>query len=199
MIAHKKWSLLLSTLALAACGGSGGATHTGYARHLITVGRLPNGQGFGIRVQRNDVRGKDHVRVIATIVPAAPSIDAIRKEINSGRFARADIDLDQLKPPDDLVGLVGCTAHPVVLLYRLSYGFTSASLRADGQGQALRSAQLPPDLGFKLGDIAWGFLTRNATLRMRDNTGQVFWSHAYPAPPTYQQCHNGTETITYAS
>lgn len=193
------WSLLLSTLALAACGGSGGPSQSGYARHLLTVGRLPNGQGFGIWVQRNNVRGKDHVRVIATIVPAAPSIDAIRKEINRGRYGRAEINLDRLKPPDDLVGLVGCTAHPVVLLYGLSYGFTSASLRADGQGQALRSAQLPPDFGFKLGGVAWGFLTRGATLRMRDNTGQVFWSQTYPAPPTYQQCHNGTETITYAS
>jgi hypothetical protein len=131
----RKWLLLLSTVLLAACGGSSGRSPSDDARHTLAI-------------------------------------------------------VDQLTPPDDLVGLVGCTAHPVVLLYGLSYGFTSATISTDGQGQALSTVQLPPQFGFKVGDIAWGFLTRGATLRMRDNTGRVFYSHTYPAPPTYRQCQS---------
>jgi hypothetical protein len=85
----------------------------------------------------------DHLQLIATIVPPARPMAAITHELNSGQYGSATTDFDQFTAPDDLIGLVGCTSRPVVLLYGLTAGFVSASFRHDGGGMALRWAVLP--------------------------------------------------------
>ena len=128
-----------------------------YPRHLVVAGRLPNRQGFGIWVQRYRFAGSDHLQLIATIVPPARSMAAITRELNGGQYGSATTDFTQFTAPDDLIGLVGCTSHPVVLLYGLTDGFASASFRADGQGMALQWALPANALGLvKAPGIAWG-------------------------------------------
>ena len=43
-----------------------------------------------------------------------------------------------------------------------------------------------------------GGFTHAATLRLRDLTGRVFYSHTYPAPPLHASCRTGTDSIVYA-
>lgn len=101
----------LMTVLLALLGGCGGSSHAVststtakahgrnyYARRQLAIGRLPNGQGFGIWAQRYRFAGKDYIQLITSTVPAAYSLGKLRQEIASNAPATRRSDGFGLHP-----------------------------------------------------------------------------------------------------
>jgi hypothetical protein len=198
-----------ATLALCGCGGSGHATSVrsgtgaraaaspspGAAPGLI-VGRLPNRQGFGIRIQRYGAHGG--VYLSASIVPAAPSVDRVRHELNTGTFGSSQSDPNQALGRYVPGGLVGCSAHPVILLFGLlGDRGDSVVLRSHGVGVPLRRVPVPADLGVRA-DALYGAVTSGGErLVERSANGTTIESVDLPRPPKRRSCAGGTLTYMF--
>jgi hypothetical protein len=92
---------------------------------------------------------------------------AIRREIDSGQFGSSQLEVKDARDPVDLQGLVGCSRHPVVLLWGLvREPSLIGSLRTGTAGQQLVRVPIPADLHVRA-DLIYGFLTTGATLEFR--------------------------------
>lgn len=168
-----------------------------YGRRLLAAGRLPNRQGFGIWAQRYRFKGRDYVQLIAATVPAASSMQRIRTELDHGQYGSAQQNVDQLRAPVALSGIVGRARNPIVLLYGLVRGpVNRAALRFRGHVRPFDRVEIPPDLGVR-GVLGYGFLSADATLQMKSQAGKLLYSEDYPGPPSYHDCVGGTEIISY--
>lgn len=196
--------LLASSTALAACGGSASSgkvsrTSPGYyARRTLAVGRLPNREGFGIFAQRWKFRGRNYVQLIGSVVPAADSISAIRREIDSGQFGSSQVEINDASAPVELQGLVGCSRHPVVLLWGLLRDpSVLATLRTGASGHPLGRVSIPADLHVRA-DLIYGFLTTGATLELRSQHHHRVNTADYLRPPSHHECAGGETSVLYA-
>jgi hypothetical protein len=148
--------------------------------------------------QRWKFRGRNYVQLIATVVPAANSTTAIRREIDSGRFGSSQVEINDASAPVELQGLVGCSQHPVVLLYGLlRKPSVLAVLRAGANVQPLARVSIPPDLHVRA-DLIYGFLTHGATLELRSRHGHAINTADYLSPPSHHECAGGETSILYA-
>lgn len=149
--------------------------------------------------ERWKFRGRNYVQLIATLVPAANSITAIRREIDSGVFGSSQVDINDVTAPFELQGLVGCSQHPVVLLYGLVYQpSVVAVLRAGGNVQPLARVSIPADLHVRA-ELIYGFLTHGATLELRSRSDHAINTADYLSPPSRHECARGeTSSILYA-
>jgi hypothetical protein len=205
--------VLLAAL-LTGCGGSpsrsrtpnGARTRTGtnvhrsdyYARRPLAVGRLPNGQGFGIWAQRWRFKGRDYVQLIAATAAAAPSMRKIRQELDQGQYGSTEENVDQLPAPVALSGILACGRHPVVLLYGLvREPVSTAVLHSAARIRPFELVAIPSDLGVR-GVLGYGFLSGVTTLQMKSPTGKLLYSEVYPGPPSDHGCAGGPESIIYA-
>jgi hypothetical protein len=208
--------LLASGAALAGCGGSASsgkvsartapANASGtqqpspryYARRSLAIGRLPNREGFGIFAQRYKFQGRTYVQLLASVVPPADSITAIQREIDSGRFGSSQVNINDVTAPVELQGLVGCSQHPVVLLYGLLHQPSiRAVLRAGASGQPLARVSIPADLHVRA-DLIYGFLTTGATLELSSRSDHAIKTADYLSPPSHHECAGGETSILYA-
>jgi hypothetical protein len=208
--------LLASSAALAGCGGSASSSKVSagtaranasatqpaspgyYARRPLAIGRLPNREGFGIFAQRWRFRGRNYVQLIASVVPAARSISGIRRELDSGRFGSSQVEINDSSAPVGLQGLVGCSHHPVVLLYGLlREPAVLATLRTGASGQPLARVSIPADLHVRA-ELIYGFLARGATLELRSRNDHAIGTADYLSPPSHHECAGGETSILYA-
>jgi hypothetical protein len=80
-------------------------------------------------------------------VPAAGSTAAIRRELDSGQFGSAQTNFNEMRAPVALHGLVGCSEHPVVLLYGLlRQPAVAAVLASPARARPLVRVPIPADL-----------------------------------------------------
>jgi hypothetical protein len=147
--------------------------------------------------QRYKFQGRTYVQLIATVVPAANSITAIRREIDSGRFGSSQVNINDVTAPFELQGLVGCSQHPVVLLYGLLHQpSVLAVLRAGASVQPLARVSIPADLHVRA-DLIYGFLTNGATLELRSRNDHAIKTADYLSPPSRHECAGGETSILY--
>lgn len=190
------------------CGGSvrGFSTSTTpkahgrnyYARRQLAIGRLPNGQGFGIWAQRYRFAGKEYIQLITSTVPVAHSLRKIRQELASNAYGSSQQNINDLTAPVSLAGEVGCGRPPVVLLAGLVRApVHAAQFKSGKRTWPFNLVGLPADLGVR-GVVGYGFLTTDATLHMMSSQGKVVYSEPFPGPPSHRECAGGTESIQYA-
>jgi hypothetical protein len=207
---------LLTAAPLTACGGSSnvstgqsgsrvasGSTHRPgyYARHALAIGRLPDGQGFGIWLQRFRFqgKGKDYVQLIASLAPASTSTEKLRKRLEEGVDGSTEDLVEDLRAPVALSGLGGCGNPPVVLLYGLIHERVgTAVLISRGRVQAFQRVAIPSELGVN-GVLGYGFLTAPAILQIKSPGGATVYSQHYPGPELSRDCAGGgTPSLLYA-
>jgi len=177
---------------------SGQVTFLPHGIRTLAIGRLPNGQGFGIQAQRYEFQGRTHLALSAGIVPGAASTTAIEREFNSGNFGSGQFPIDQPSRMFVPAGLVGCSAHPVILIVGLLRDRTdTVELRLGGVSRALTRVSIPLDLHAG-GDLVYGYLTTPATLIQRSSDGAVIESIDLGRPPAHKTCAGATTTVAYA-
>jgi hypothetical protein len=183
---------------------SGSRTHSPgyYARHALAIGRLPNGQGFGIWLQRFrfEGKGKDYVQLIASLVPPSASTAKIRQELEEGRDGSTEDLVEDLRAPVALSGLGGCGKHSVVLLYGLIHERVSTALLiSGGHVQPFERVEIPPEFGVN-GVVGYGVLTAPAILQIKSPAGATVYSGHYPGPERSGDCAGGgTPSLLYLS
>jgi hypothetical protein len=183
--------------------GSASRTHPPgyYARHALAIGRLPNGQGFGIWLQRFrfEGKGKDYVQLIASLSPPAASTAKIRKELEEGRDGSTEELVEELRAPIALSGLGGCGKDPVVLLYGLIHERVgTAGLISRGRVGPFERVAIPSEFGVN-GVLGYGFLTAPAILQIKSPAGATVYSQDYPGPELSGDCAGGgTPSLLYA-
>jgi hypothetical protein len=198
-----------ATLALCGCGGSGHATRVSNGSSAqpaalpsqrptptLIVGRLPNRQGFGIRIQRHGAHGGLYLS--ASIVPPARSIAGLTYEVNAGMFGSSQSNPNQALGRYLPNGLVGCSAHPVVLLFGLlGDRRDSVVLRSHGTGVSLKRVPVPANLGVRA-DVVYGAITSaHQALVERSAHGTTIEAAELPPPPPRRSCGGGTDIVTY--
>lgn len=205
MVSRLAWTAL-GALLLAGCGVSRPTPESRtpgpgyYARHALVIGRLPNGQGFGIWMQRFrfEGKGKDRVQLIASLAPPSASIAKIRNELEAGVNGSTEDLVEELREPVALRGLEGCGKRPVVLLYGLIHGRVGAAvLISAGRVQPFARVSIPPELGVN-GVLGYGFLASPAILQIKSPTGETVYSQDYPGPKRSGGCAaGGTASLVY--
>jgi hypothetical protein len=199
------WTALVSLL-LAGCGGSRPAPESRtrgagyYARHTLVVGRLPNGMGFGIWMQRFRFEGKrkEYVQLIASLAPPSASMAKIRKELEKGVNGSTEDLVEDLGEPVALRGLEGCGKAPVVLLYGLIREPVGAAVLMSGaRVQRFERVAIPSEFGVNA-VLGYGFLTTPAVLEIKSPAGETVYSQHYPGPTRSGECAGGgTASLLY--
>jgi hypothetical protein len=73
----------------------------------------------------------------------------------------------------------------------------AAVLASPARARPLVRVPIPADLGVG-GNLGFGLLTSDATLRVQSRSGEVIKTEGYPGPPSHRECAGGTSIISYA-
>jgi hypothetical protein len=184
-----------ATVSLAACGASASqespATRGRPARagivladraRVLTLGVLPNGQGFWITARRYALGGNSAVDLTADLQPATGSQSSIDEAFGSA--GGGTLRPNYAHGPLALGELVACARRPVTLvLGMLRSGSGSAVMRYGGHIHAMTRVVIPRELRAG-GDLVYGYSSRRLEVVVRSSSGQIVERVAIPGAQT---------------
>jgi len=184
-----------ATVSLAACGGSASrespAARSGPApagivvadrSRVLTLGVLPNGQGFWITARRYALGGTAAVDLTADLQPAPGPRSSIDEAFGSA--GGGTLRPNYAHGPLALGELVACARRPVTLvLGMLRSGSGSAVMRYGARTHAMTRVVIPRELRTG-GDLVYGYSSRPLEVVVRSSSGQIVERVAIPAAQT---------------
>ena len=132
-------------------------------------------------------------------MPPAATVAGVQRELDTGMFGSSQSDPNGVLGGYHPNGLVGCSAHPVVLLFGLlDHRGESVALRSHGVEVRLKRTRVSSGLGVRA-DVLYGAITSaDEALIERSANGATIESSQLPGPPRRRARVGGTDGVMYA-
>ena len=149
---------------------------------MLTLGVLPNGQGFWISARRYALGGNSAVDLTADLQPATGSRSSIDEAFGSA--GGGTLRPDYAHGPLALGELVACARRPVTLvLGMLRSRSGSAVMRYGGRTRAMTRVVIPRELRAG-GELVYGYSSRPLEVVVRSSSGHLVEKVAIPGAQT---------------